>query len=154
MAENFSVYKVISLVLTGFQAQKNVVIRSNCADIVDSVIIRYLQIHPVSTYLLLHLQARGREVHGQQQRAAGPGDGRGQQDADRRGQWGAGQRQALLGRAGAARQDGADAEAGAHRGRDAEHQEDPAESQIGMSAKYLLVLWYQDGRRVVIKMYV
>ena len=42
MAENFSVYKVISLVLTGFQAQKNVVIRSNCADIVDSVIIRYL----------------------------------------------------------------------------------------------------------------
>ena len=41
MAENFSVYKVISLVLTGFQAQKNVVIRSNCADIVDSVITRY-----------------------------------------------------------------------------------------------------------------
>lgn len=41
MAENFSVYKVISLVLTGFQAQKNVVIRSNSADIVDSVITRY-----------------------------------------------------------------------------------------------------------------
>ena len=41
MAENFSVYKVISLVITGFHAQKNVVIRSNCADIVDSVITRY-----------------------------------------------------------------------------------------------------------------
>ena len=41
MAENFSVYKVISLVITGFHAQKNVVIRSNSADIVDSVITRY-----------------------------------------------------------------------------------------------------------------
>ena len=40
MAENFSVLKVISLVITGFSAQKNVVIRSNIADIVDSVITR------------------------------------------------------------------------------------------------------------------
>ena len=42
MAENFSVSKVISLVMVGFQAQKNVAIRANIADIVDSVITRYV----------------------------------------------------------------------------------------------------------------
>ena len=40
MAENFSVYRVISLVMAGFSAQKNVVIRANIANIVDSVIVR------------------------------------------------------------------------------------------------------------------
>ena len=36
----FSVYKVITLLLVGFTAQKNVVIRGNIANIVDSVITR------------------------------------------------------------------------------------------------------------------
>ena len=40
MSENFSVYRVISLVMAGFSAQKNVVIRANIATIVDSVIVR------------------------------------------------------------------------------------------------------------------
>ena len=40
MAENFSVYKVISLIIVNFSAQKNVAIRANIADIVDSVIVR------------------------------------------------------------------------------------------------------------------
>ena len=40
MSENFSVYRVISLVMAGFSAQKNVVIRANIANIVDSVIVR------------------------------------------------------------------------------------------------------------------
>ena len=40
MAENFSVYRVISLVMAGFGGQKNVVIRANIANIVDSVIVR------------------------------------------------------------------------------------------------------------------
>ena len=41
MAENFSVYKVISLIIVGFTSQKNVVIRANIAAMVDSVITRY-----------------------------------------------------------------------------------------------------------------
>ena len=58
---------------------------------------------------------------------------------------GEGQRQALLGGAGAARQDGADAEAGAHRGRDEEHQEDAAESQIGCDEAILeIFIWCCD----------
>ena len=36
----FSVYKVVTLLLVGFTAQKNVVIRGNIANIVDSVITR------------------------------------------------------------------------------------------------------------------
>ena len=40
MSENFTVYRVISLVMAGFSAQKNVGIRANIANIVDSVIVR------------------------------------------------------------------------------------------------------------------
>ena len=40
MAESFCVYKAVSLIMTGFSSQKNVVIRANIADIVDSVITR------------------------------------------------------------------------------------------------------------------
>ena len=42
MSENFTVYRVISLVMAGFGAQKNVVIRANIANIVDSVIVRWV----------------------------------------------------------------------------------------------------------------
>ena len=36
----FSVHKVLTLLLVGFTAQKNVVIRGNIANIVDSVVTR------------------------------------------------------------------------------------------------------------------
>ena len=44
-----------------------------------------------------------------------------------------------MGRAGAARQDGAHAEAGAHRGRDAQHQEDNRQPQIAVTSRYLVL---------------
>ena len=40
MAENLSVYKTISTVIAPFCSNKNVVIRANIANIVDSVIVR------------------------------------------------------------------------------------------------------------------
>ena len=51
MAENLSVFKAISTLLAPFGSNKNVVIRANIANIVDSMIVRF-------DFIAFHIIAR------------------------------------------------------------------------------------------------
>ena len=129
MAENFSVFKVISLIIVNFSGQKNVAIRANISDIVDSVIVRYEK-QSYTSCSIYACKVGGWEVPWELWRVAGVDHDWGEQDDDWCQLWRESQGKTSVVRVDTACQDRTYAEAESFRGGDEEYQENTRELKI------------------------